>query len=75
MLTSKSVDLINNFVLEIFSLVSRVALKNFVPSSKQPRELPIWKAPLSLIVTIVKDITSLPAFRIENYVVSMPIQR
>ena len=30
MLTSKSVDLINNFVLEIFSLFCKVALKNFV---------------------------------------------
>ena len=46
MLTQKSVDLINNFVLENFSLFCRVALKNFVPSGKQSKEPPIWKAPL-----------------------------
>ena len=48
MLTSKSVDLINNFVLENFSLFCKVALKNFVPSGKQSKEPPIWKAPLSV---------------------------
>ena len=67
MLTSKSVDLINILVLEIFSLFSRVALKKNVPPPKETKEPPIWKAPLSLIATIVKDITSQSAFWIGNH--------
>lgn len=35
---SKSVDLINIFVLEIFSLFCRVALKNFVLPLKKMKE-------------------------------------
>ncbi len=40
MLTSKSVDLINNFVLEFFLSFSRVALKKSVPCKKRNKGTP-----------------------------------
>ena len=46
MLTSKSVDLISIFVLEIFSLFCRVALKKIFCPNKETKEPLIWKIPL-----------------------------